>query len=226
MQHVHRIRGVWLVQRDGIRNDLLLLPEGVVGNAAAPAGDSLHADPQQHGENCRRCGGVANAHLSHAHGVRFRLHGKLCPGENGLNGLLPGHGGPPYDILGAEGDLFIQDLGLLDDGVDAHIADRNPGAEVLGKHRRAGLSPGQVDGLHQRHRLGRTGNPLLHNAVVCSENQQMGFVHGIVDLSGNARQLNGQFFQPPQALRGLGKGGLPLPGGSHGLLRKGGNGCK
>ena len=44
-QHVHRIGGVRLVQRDGIRNDLLLLPEGVVGNAAAPAGDLLHAEP-------------------------------------------------------------------------------------------------------------------------------------------------------------------------------------
>ena len=114
----------------------------------------------------------------------------------------------------------------MNDGIDAHITHRNAGTEVLRQHGSPGLCPGQIDGLHQGHRLGGTGNALFHNAVVRGKHKKVGLVHGIMDLSGDACQLNGQFLQPPQTLGGFGKRCLPKLRGGHSLLRERLNGCK
>ena len=94
---------------------------------------------------------------------------------------------------------------------------------MLTKSRSAGLGPGQVDGLHQSHRLGRRGYPLGHNAVVSGEDQKVLFFDFIVDPSGDTGQLDAQVLQPTQAPGGLRQLGLPLPGGGHGRLIQGTN---
>ena len=137
--------------------------------------------------------------------------------------LFPGHGGAFGHILGAVGDLPVQHQRLPDVGIDAYITHGNAAAEVLCQYRRTGFGMGQVDGLHQRHRLGRAGHALFHHAVVSGKHQQVLPGHSDGHFPGDARQLDGQILQPSQASGGLGQLGLPFSGFRHGGLVQRGN---
>ena len=71
-------------------------------------------------------------------------------------------------ILRAISDLSVQHGRLFDVSVDTHIADGDFATEVLAKGGCAGFVPGQINGLLQSYRLGRTGHSLVHNSVVGS----------------------------------------------------------
>ena len=186
LQHIHRVPGVRFVDLNCPGNDFLLLPEGGIRNAAAPAGNLLNGNAQKHSQHSGRSGGIADAHFSHTQGIRFRFHGKLSTNQDGFFRLFAGHGRALKDILCPHGDFPIQNLWIGDHRVDAHIANRNTGTKVLGKDGSTGFGTGQVDGLHQGYGLGRTGNPLLYHTIVRRKNQQVGMVHGIVHRAGNA----------------------------------------
>ena len=154
------------------------------------------------------------------------LGGELGTGEDGRDRLFPGHGGAARNILRAVGNFPIQHCFLLDIGIDAHIADGDAAAEMFRKNACAGFSTGQVHRLHQRHGLGGTGHALRHHAVVGGKYQKMGLLHFIMHLPGDARQLDGQVFQPPQTSGGLCKLRLTLPRLFHSGVIQRGNGGK
>jgi len=97
---------------------------------------------------------------------------------------------------------------------------------MLGKDACAGFCPGQVHRLHQRHGLGRAGHALRHHAVVGGKYQKVGLFHFIMHPAGDARQLDGQVFQPSQASGGLRQLRLTLPRLFHGGFVQRRNGGK
>ena len=92
---------------------------------------------------------------------------------------------------------------------------------MLAQGGRAGLVPGQVDGLHQGHRLGGRGHILLHHAVIGGEDQQVLLFDSVMHRACDACQLDGQLLQPSQGSGGLGQLGLPFPGFRHGSFIQG-----
>ena len=137
---------------------------------------------------------------------------------NGAERLVSGHGGASGHIGCAVGDLPVQYGTLPDIGINTYVANGDAAAEVSGQHRCAGLGPCQIDRLHQRHRLRRTGHALCHHTVIRGEYQQMLLFDMVVHPAGDAGQLNGQLLQSAQAAGRFGQLGLPAAGGAHGHL--------
>ena len=225
-KHVHRVVPVGTVHFDCLTDDCFLPQEALVGHAAAPAGDGLHLRRKQHRQNGGGRSGVADAHFPHAEGIGVGLGGELGTGEDGRDRLLPGHGGAARNILRAVGNFPVQHRFLFDIGIDAHIADGDAAAEMFRKNACAGFSTGQVHRLHQRHGLGCAGHALRHHAVVGGKYQKVGPPHLIMHPPGDARQLDGQVFQPPQTSGGLCKLRLTLPRLFHSGVIQRGNGGK
>ena len=215
-KHIHRIIGVRAVKLQSLPDDGFFLHKGSIGDTAAPACHRFHVHIQQGRKHRRGGGGVADAHFTHAQNVGLGAPGQLIAGPDGGDGLFPGHGGSLGEVLGAVGNFPVQDLGLPDIGVDAYIADGDAAAEMAAEGGRAGFVAGQVDGLHQCHALGRTGNALGHHAVVGGEDQKVRMFHTVVKPTRDARHLDGQVLQPSETAGGLGQLGLPLPGFGHG----------
>ena len=197
-------------------NNLLFVDKGVVGESAAPSGDRLHIHVQQGRQHRRRGGGVADAHFPDAQQSGVGLHGDLGAGEDGLFGLGAGHGRAGGDVAGARRDASVQHRRVVYRDLYPHVADSDPAAEPGRQHRSPGLAPGEVDRLLQGDDLGGAGHPFGHHAVVGGKDQQLLFGQIVVQLAGDARQLDGKLLQPPQAARRLGQLGLPAGGGVHG----------
>ena len=123
----------------------------------------------------------------------------------------------------AVGDFPVQHGALPDIGVDAHIAHGNAAVEVPGQHRGAGLGPGQIDRLHQCHRLGRTGHAFCHHTVVRGKYQQVFLLDMVVHPAGDAGKLDRQLLQAAQTAGGLGQLSLATARGVHGHLIRRGN---
>ena len=179
-QHIDHIGFVGLVDGDGIFDDLLLSQKALVRDAAAPARHRLHIRLQKNRQDSRRGGGVADAHFTNADDIRIRILGQLKAGPDGLDALLAGHGGSVKDIPSAEGDFPVQHLRLFDLSIDAHIADGDAAAEMLAQCRGTCLVPGQIDGLHQCHRLGCRRYTFLHHTVVRGKHQKMLLLYRIM----------------------------------------------
>ena len=204
-EHIDHIVPVRPVHRNGGTDNRFLFPEAPLRDAAAAPRHLVNVRPQQHGKHRRRSRRVADAHLADTDSVRIDVFRDRRAGQDRLQGLLPRHRGAGADILRAVGNFTVQNSALAKIGIHADVAHGEAAAKALGEHRRAGLSPRQVDRLLHRHGLRRTGNALGHHAVVRGKDKQLFSGQLVVDFPRNARQLNGKLFEPPQAARRLGK---------------------
>ena len=146
-KNVYHIGFVRPVCFDGAADDLFFSLKGLVRDAAAPAGHLLRRHVQQRAEHGGGGGGVADAHFSHAQGIRLRVDGHSRAGENGGDGLLSGHGGHFGNVIRPIGDLAVQHRFVVDFSIHAHVAHRDAHPKVTAQGGGPGLGPGQIDGL-------------------------------------------------------------------------------
>ena len=222
-QHVDHIVFVRLIDCNGGFDDFFLFAEAVIRDATATTGHILHRCPQQDGQNSSGSSCVADAHFPDADHICVCGLCQFDAGQDSLYSLFPCHSRATNDILRSVGNFPIQHSRLLDIHIDTHIADGDAAAKVLAESGCSGLMTGQVDGLHQRDALGRTGHALCHHAVIGSEYQKVFLFDFVVYLSGDACKLDRQILQPSQASGGFGKLGLPLPCFGHSCFIQGRN---
>ena len=123
-QHVQRVRRVWLIDLDSPTDGRLFAGKPLVGKTGSPAGDGLRLTAQQHTGHRAGSGGVANAHFTggqKAHVLLLAVLHQQCTSQNGLLGLLAGHGRAFRNIAGAVGHPPVQHTGLRAKILDAHI---------------------------------------------------------------------------------------------------------
>ena len=169
-------------------------------------------------------GGVADAHVTRGDDVhpggggRF---GPLHPHQQGLQGLLPGHGRLLGHIAGAIGHFpgnELRDLGEI--VVDADVHHLHPGPGLAGQDVDAGAAPEEVVDHLIGDVLGIGAHPFGHHAVVRGKHHHpfgLQVRHGVL---ADGHVAGRQLLQPAQAARGLGEGvqallGPGQPGGVH-----------
>ena len=191
IQHVAAVR---LMQRQRRGDDPLFQSEALVGHAAAPTGDALHAQSRQR-----------------------RLRRKLHAHAHGMGGLLAGHGRLFGKISRAGQDLAVYDGRTLIGGGNAYVHHLHLVAEVVRHGAHAGEILGHVHRLRRRDAAGRDGHPLLRDAVIGAENDDAAGGIPRVQRAGNAAQADINIFQLPQTAGGLGQRALIDRGASHGF---------
>ena len=208
------------MQRQRRGDDPLFQSEALVGHAAAPTGDALHAQSRQRRQHRRGGGGVADAHFPHAqngHAVPLGLPRKLHAHAHGMGGLLAGHGRLFGKISRAGQDLPVYDGRTLIGVGNAHVHHLHLVAEVVRHGAHAGEIPSHIHRLRRRDAAWRDGHPLLRDAVIGAENDDAAGGILRVQRAGNAAQADINIFQLPQTAGGLGQRALIDGGASHGI---------
>ena len=75
------------------------------------------------------------------------MDGHTGTGEDGGDGLLPGHGGALGNVVGAVGNFPVQHGAVPDGGIHAHVTYGDAHTKMLAQGGGTGFGPGQVDGL-------------------------------------------------------------------------------
>ena len=212
------------MQRERTPDHVLFLPEGIVRQARAAAGQLLRRKAGQRRQNGGRRRGVADAHLADADGLHTVLRGALRllhADGNGRQRLLPRHGGLPRDIAGGAADLPIHDLRAADIRVDADVRHDDGIAKGRRQGGHARDMPCHIDRLTERDRDRRCRNALGRNAVIRREHEHAAAVDPIFHPAGQSCQPDGDILQRAEAARRLGQLRLTAGGSVHrGAVRR------
>ena len=211
-KHIHDIVCLRLHPRDRSIDDLLFAGKaGIVHPAAAPYG-FLRGQMQKAGKNRAGRGGIADAHFAdadHIHAVLRRTMRRRAADFDGAQRLSTRHRRFTGDVFCALRDLTIVYAGADEIRVDTDIGDVQLRIVMLRQHRHAGQPARKIDGLRQRYRLRRGGDPLLHHAVIRCEDQYAPLFRTIDLAARNARPADGNFLQHAQTFRRLRQRSLP-----------------
>ena len=205
---IYGVGRIGLIQRERRLNDFLLMDEPFVRQAAALAHDFVRGQAGERHAAGAGGTGVADAHLAVAQQfVAFFLAQPhhVDAGQDALDGLLAGHGRAFREVVRTVRDVAVDHEGAVHPSLDPDIHDLQVRAGIVGQHAHAGHAFGDVLRVIAGHLLGRACHALLDDAVVRREDEHAALLRRVDHLAGDARHLDRDGLEPPEAAQGLQK---------------------